>query len=90
MLSDFSVGFGRLVERFDLFSLFDGLVVSYQHGVSKQDRGLFPRILELYDLDPAECIFFDDRAANIEAAADFGIAGHVYTSVADTRRVLGL
>lgn len=90
VLSDFSSPFDYFKEKFDFFSLFDALVISCEHGVSKYDHGLFPRLLEVCDLDPADCFFFDDRAENIAAAATFGIAGKVYTGIDSVREALGI
>ena len=90
LLSDFPAKFASLRQRFDIFDLFDKLVVSYQYGVSKRDHGLFARLLEECHLDPNECMFFDDIAANVEAAASFGIHGVVYTGVDSVRNALGL
>ena len=90
LLSDFPAKFTSLRSRFSIFDLFDGVVVSYQYGASKHDRGLFARLLEEYHLTAEECIFFDDVAANVEAAAAFGISGAVYTDVASVRSAIGL
>lgn len=90
LLSDFPAKFDSLRKRFHIFDLFDQLVVSYMHGVSKRDHGLFARILEDCHLNPEECMFFDDIAANVEAAASFGIHGVVYTGIDSVRNALGL
>ena len=51
----------------------DGEVVSYQVNKVKPDPGIYQYLLEKYRLDPKECLFFDDRLQNTEAAEKMGI-----------------
>lgn len=90
LLSDFPAPFTSLRNRFSIFDLFDEIVVSYQYGVTKHDRGLFARLLENYHLKAEECLFFDDLAANVEGAVSLGMSGAVYTDVDSVRRTIGL
>lgn len=51
----------------------DGMVVSYQVHITKPDKRIYHHLLNKYNLKPEECIFFDDRAENTEAARQIGI-----------------
>lgn len=51
----------------------DGIMVSYMVHINKPDAGIYEALLSKYDLDPAESIFFDDKAENTEAAKKLGI-----------------
>lgn len=56
-----------------------GKMVSYMININKPDQGIYEALMSKYDLKPSECIFFDDRAENIEGAKKCGIAGIVVT-----------
>lgn len=78
LLSDFPDCFSNLAARFDFFSLFDGITVSYRAGCSKRDGGaLFDHLLQEHALDPAECAFIDDLPPYLVLAEKRGIRAHV-------------
>ena len=51
----------------------DGIVVSSRYHVGKPERRIYEILCEEYGLKPEECIFFDDRKENVEAAIGFGM-----------------
>jgi putative hydrolase of the HAD superfamily len=51
----------------------DGIVVSYQIHRKKPEEAIYRFLLEKYRLIPEECIFFDDREENTEAARRIGM-----------------
>lgn len=51
----------------------DGKVISYELHVVKPDEAIYRCLLERYGLKAEECIFFDDLAANVEAAIRIGM-----------------
>ena len=61
-------------------SLADGVVVSYQIHITKPDEKIYRYLLDKYNLKPEECIFFDDREENTEAARKLGIEAITVTS----------
>lgn len=73
VLSNMSGEFYGELLKFPIFACFDGAVVSYQERVNKPDRKIYETILSRYNLVPEETIFADDKVANTEAAARFGI-----------------
>lgn len=58
----------------------DGGVISYQIHKTKPDPGIYSFLLQKYGLNPSECLFFDDRAENVEAAQKLGITAVQITS----------
>ncbi len=51
----------------------DGGVISYEVHVCKPVDRIYKILLDKYDLDPAECIFYDDRPENVEGAIACGL-----------------
>ena len=61
-------------------SLADGAVVSYQIHITKPDEKIYLYLLDKYNLKAEECLFFDDREENTEAARKLGIEAVTVTS----------
>ena len=57
---------------------FDGLVMSGPLGIVKPSHAIYRYLLDTYGLDPATCVFVDDRAENIAGAERAGIAGYLF------------
>ena len=57
------------------YSLFSGIVVSSEEHMMKPDVRIYQLLLSRYGLDPAECVFIDDRQTNLDGAARAGIPG---------------
>ncbi len=51
---------------------FDGMVTSYKARACKPDEKIFRYAIDYLGIDPADTLFFDDSAANTEAAARLG------------------
>ncbi|MCR5673172.1 MAG: HAD family phosphatase [Lachnospiraceae bacterium] len=68
--------------------IIDGGIVSYEVGAIKPEPGIYRKILEKYDLDPSECIFYDDIEKNVEAARAHGIESRLVTSEEDLLKKL--
>lgn len=51
---------------------FDGVCLSFREGCVKPDPRIFKALAEENGIKPGESVFFDDSAANIEAAAALG------------------
>ena len=62
-----------LFPRYNFWSLFDGIVVSYEIHMVKPDREIFEYTCGRYELDPAATIFLDDIQENIDTARDCGM-----------------
>jgi len=75
--------FKYLSERHDLFNLFDGIVTSGVENTGKPGKQIFQILFNRYDLNPQECLFIDDSAANTATAADFGVKTITFKGTAD-------
>ena len=63
--------------------IFKGGVFSYQEGIMKPDKRIYELLINRYNLNKEETVFFDDRERNIEAAFECGIKGIVFKSIDD-------
>ena len=73
MLSDAMPSLVRFMDQWGLLSLFDATVISTQVGAIKPDPKMYDAILQKLNADPADCLFVDDRAANLEGAIAAGM-----------------
>lgn len=80
--------FCQVRHRYPIFDLLDGMVVSGEEHCIKPDPRIFRILLERYRLDPADCIFIDDRPSNVAGAEAVGIQGIVFTSAESLRQTL--
>jgi len=70
------------------FRRFRDIVVSGEEKLLKPDPALYYRALDRFGLRPAEALFVDDRAINVEGAEAVGMHGHLFTGAEDLRRRL--
>ncbi len=70
------------------FGLLDGRIVSGREGVMKPDAAIFRLTCERFGFAPAEALFVDDSAKNIEAASALGFHVHHFTDPAALRPAL--
>lgn len=57
----------------EIFSLFDGIVVSARERLIKPDQRIYRCLIDRYRLDPERTLFIDDSSANVEAAMECGM-----------------
>ena len=62
-----------LTAKHSFWTLFSGIVVSFEVNLIKPDPEIFRYITGKYDLVPADTLFLDDRIDNINAASAFGL-----------------
>ncbi len=62
-----------LEKRYDIWSLFDGVVFSSRIQQVKPELGIYEHLLTEYRLEPTETVFIDDISENLAAASTFGI-----------------
>lgn len=72
-----------------ILGLADGKVVSYMIHEIKPYPPIYQYLLDTYNLDAAECLFFDDRAENVEGGEALGIAGVIVESEEQLLQELG-
>ena len=63
----------------ELFSQFDGMVISAREKQIKPDLRIYQLLCDRYGLKPEECVFIDDLYANVQGAIDAGFQGIHYT-----------
>ncbi|MBE5906924.1 MAG: HAD family phosphatase [Lachnospiraceae bacterium] len=89
LLSNYSKElFGLHTEYADFMNYLDGKMVSYMIQIAKPDPRIYKALCEKYSLEMEECLFFDDRAENIEAAKKLGMQGYVVTTREDLLKEL--
>lgn len=67
-------------QKFAFIEWFDGIVVSGEVGVRKPSPEIFTHLFERFALEPADAVFVDDHAPNVEAGRAFGLESHLFTS----------
>ncbi len=81
-------------EGYGLKTSFDAVVISDQAGLRKPDPAIYLRIAAEMGVLAGECVFVDDTAANLPAAAELGMAvvhfTNAATGVAEIERLLGI
>ena len=75
--------FHHLSSQHDLFELFDGIVTSGVENVAKPDKRIFEILFERYQLEPKDCLFIDDSAANTATATELGVKSITFKGTAD-------
>ena len=63
------------LERYPFLGWFEGIVISGEVGAAKPDERIFQVLIERHGIEPAETVFVDDTAANVEAAEALGFIG---------------
>lgn len=66
--------------RLPLLERFDALVLSYEVGLVKPERGIYERALEAAGVPAWRAVFFDDVERFATAAAQVGMQGRVFRS----------
>jgi 2-haloacid dehalogenase len=59
-------------ERYDFLGWFESILVSGELGLIKPDRRIFQLLLESIGRPAADCVYIDDNARNVAAAAALG------------------
>ena len=77
-----------LNSKIDLRKYFEGAIFSYEVGLRKQETDIFKLIINKYNLDLKETIFFDDKERNVNNAISVGIKAKVFKSINDVEKEL--
>ena len=76
------------IETFNLRQLFDGFFSSCYVGVRKPNPKIFKNALEITQVLPQECIYFDDMPMLVNAAKKLGINSIQHQKFEDTKHLL--
>ncbi len=89
ILSNFSSKqYRESYEKLSFLHLTDGAVLSFQEKMIKPDNRIYQLLLNRYHLKADECVFIDDKPANIEGAILNGIHGLLFTTYENTLKAL--
>lgn len=75
--------FRTLLARSGFESIFDAVIVSSEIGHAKPDPQMYLAMLEKLGVAPADALMVDDRQDNVDGALAVGMAGHLYTGLAE-------
>ncbi|GCF93270.1 haloacid dehalogenase [Enterococcus florum] len=75
LLSNAPEDFYLFKETVPSHEAFDGFFISSDWRLSKPEAAIYQAFFAHFQLNPAECFFIDDTAANILAAEEAGMAG---------------
>ena len=70
-------------ELINIDETFDGGIYSYQEHLIKPDYDIYNLLINRFNLNKDETIFFDDKEKNVKAANEVGIKSYVFTSIND-------
>jgi HAD superfamily hydrolase (TIGR01509 family) len=73
-----------------LKELFEKVYYSWQTGFIKPDPLCWQTILAENNLQPADTLYLDDSAANVEAAKTLGINAFVFQGAEETKKILNI
>ena len=62
-----------VIKKFDFFSLFDGMVISWKEKVIKPEIEIYTILLNRYNLLAPECVFLDDYSEFLITAETLGM-----------------
>lgn len=75
----------RLDAKLELSRWLQWSFVSWKTGVRKPDARAYTGPAEVLGVEPADCLFVDDRASNVDAALALGMDGVVFESAEQLR-----
>jgi putative hydrolase of the HAD superfamily len=80
--------FHFVLKKFEFFSLFDGMVISYNVQLIKPEVAIYQHLLDKYKLVPNECVFLDDYMECLIPAQKLGIFTILINKEVDLRAEL--
>ena len=75
VLSNMSLEYIEYLRKKEVYSYFDGEVISSEVHLCKPEPEIYEAVLERYGLKASESLFLDDRVENVNAAIECGIGG---------------
>ena len=74
----------------DLLNDFDGGAYSHIEHLKKPDEKFFLFLINRYNINIEESIYFDDRMKNIEAAKNLGLKTVLFKSIDDVKNIINI
>lgn len=87
-LSNWSDMIYPVMEKYDIFNLLDGRVISCEEHMIKPEPEIYQCLFQSFHLKPEECVFADDKAENVEAGRKMGMPGIVFRNAEQYEREL--
>ena len=82
-LSNYSNGlYEKTKEKLSFLKTFDGGIFSFAEKCYKPQKEIYKRLLNRYNIEPKETIFFDDNEDNVLAARELGIEAILFDETA--------
>lgn len=82
----------EVMKKYDIFNLLDGQVISSEEHLLKPEAAIYECLCHRFGLNPAECLFTDDKQANIDGAKAIGMNAVLFTDATtyaqDLKRIL--
>ena len=88
MIKDYFVNKKYYDENFPFLKDFDKVYYSWQTGFVKPDLEAYKNLLRENNLQPEQCLYFDDSVKNIEAANSLGIKSYLFKDIQDLQAIL--
>lgn len=81
--------FGAIKESYpELIELFDGILISAEAGILKNDPAFFKILQERYQLDIPQCLFIDADQRSLEIAEQYGMQTIPFTNYKNLKSTL--
>jgi len=77
--NNFPARINGLHQRFGFLDDFDVIVLSYEVGVAKPDKGIFEALVRKSGVEPGEVVYSDDDETKMVGAKELGINTFLYT-----------
>ena len=81
--NNFPARINGLQQRFGFLDDFDVIVLSYEVGVAKPDKGIFEVLVRKSGVEPSEIVYSDDDETKMVGAKELGINTFLYTNFPD-------
>lgn len=88
LLSNAPSSFGRAAEGQPWARNFEHLIFSGDLKLAKPDPQIWQALLTTIEAQPAECLFFDDRPENVDAARGAGMQAELWRDANEAREAL--
>lgn len=82
------IHYRHLQDSFNVARHFKELILSYQVGLAKPDKGIYEIVLERSGLPADNCVFVDDLSPNIQAAQSVGMHTIQFKGIEDLKQQL--
>lgn len=70
------------MKQFPIFQLLEDRIISSEEHLIKPEAAIYERTCQKLGLNPAECVFTDDKLVNVEAARQYGMHAILFQNAA--------